>query len=281
MSTSQLRVDALLRLLNAPTPLHKLAAAVITEDRPGPDETVFEEDSGYDPEDDRVVADVEPPPAPARRINLLQHPDSHPVVLDVMLLRDYGPEWLEWDFETLLYRLRKDYNTPNVSDVTKDKLQGIKAIHMVDSFWQDWDVFSHITLAFNSVPVDFSVAPQITLKQASVAVDMAKRMRGEVPWSEEMLAFLHQLHIFDGYAVSIPPLEFITVDAEAYPVDEEEVKRRWPEVKAARKVEPKLTPENVQLSLLLELYEELEASRELLAEQLPMLYHASDGNSLH
>ena len=66
-----------------------------------PDEAVTEIEEEAEYEDDRVVMDVERAPKLPTTINLFQHPDAHPFVLDLALLRKYGPEWMQWEPDTL------------------------------------------------------------------------------------------------------------------------------------------------------------------------------------
>ena len=43
--------------------------------------------------------------------NIWRHPDAHPIVLDLLLLRAYGPDWLLWEAETLQHLVPQDFKT--------------------------------------------------------------------------------------------------------------------------------------------------------------------------
>ena len=90
------------------------------KDYPEDASTEIEEEAEY--EDDRVVVDVERAPRLPTTINLFQHPDAHPFVLDLALLRTYGPEWMQWEPDTLELRILTDFRTNSLSDLNMDKL---------------------------------------------------------------------------------------------------------------------------------------------------------------
>lgn len=233
-----------------------------------PTTTVLEESTqGVD---ESSEADKSPLPPPTL-INLFQHPDAHPYVLDLALLRCYGPEWLEWERETLEHQVLLDFPTRDISDLNMTKLQAIKALHLVDTFWQDWEVFVPITMAMNNMFPDFKVMQVPTVAQCAVAVDIAERMRGSIAWSDEMKAYLEVVHRHDGIFCAVEPLSFVEVDSEDYPVDCEEVAKRWPEVRRARKAPTDDSTISEQLRRLLDIQEALDESRAHMAAQLPLL----------
>lgn len=237
-------------------------------DEAHPGTTIVEQTTETVDEEPDVDAPVLPPPT---AINLFQHPDAHPYVLDLALLRKYGPEWLEWERETLELQVPQDFPTPHISDLNMTKLQGIKTLHLVDTFWQDWEVFVPVTMAMNGMFPDFKVMQVPTVAECAVALDIAERVRGELKWSDEMLAYLEVVHRHDGIACAIPPLSFVEVDSEDYPVDCEEVKQRWPEVRKSRKAPTEDSAVAEQLRRLLIVQEALDESRQHLAAQLPIL----------
>jgi hypothetical protein len=203
-------------------------------------------------------------------INLFQHPDAHPIVLDLALLRKYGPEWMMWEPETLQWRIPQDFRTRGVSELAMHKLQALKTLHFVDTFWLQWEVFLPCCMAFNDTPPDFEVMLVPTVAQAAIAVDVANRIRQDVKWSDELKDYLEQVHIFDGVVCPIEPLDFVTVDSEEYPVDCSVVSAAWPDVRASGRVNDDGSVEAAQLKRLLQLRGFVEESRERLKQQLPL-----------
>jgi len=244
----------------------------VLDEYPEDDATEIEETTEY--EDDRTRTDVEPAPKLPTTINLFQHPDAHPFVLDLALLRKYGPEWLQWEPETIEDRVLTDFRTNSLSDLTMEKLQAVRVLHLVDGFWADWQVFIPTALALNGIPADFNVVQHTTVPQALVAADIANRIRQDVEWSLEMKTFLSVLFLHEGFFCPIRPLEWVEVDSEDYDVNCEEILSRWDEVRADHKAPESTTVENEQLRRMLDAWDLLEENRKQVDEQLPLIYHA-------
>lgn len=204
---------------------------------------------------------------------LFRHPATHPIVLDVLLLNKYGPEWLEWEAETLEIRVPQDFNTPTISDINLSKLNAAKTLHLVDSFWQRWEVFVWCTMPFNSIFPDFEVMQVPSVIQCMFAVEVANKIRTDVPWSDEMKAYLEGVCLNDGIICPQEPLDFVSVDSEDYPIECSEVTERWPDVRASGKEPSGDSPEDEQLRRLLGFHEYLVYQRSQLEEQMKILAH--------
>ncbi len=205
--------------------------------------------------------------------NVFRSPDSHPIVLDLMLLKKYGPEWLGWELETIVHRVQEDFRTPSISDINLEKLQACKALHLVDDFWTRWEVFLHCCAPFNGAFADFQSMQVPHVAECMVAVDIANRIRDDVGWSSEVKAFLSVVHRHDSILCPQPPLEFVTVDVEGLPLDCAEVTRRWPEVRASGRAPAGDSVEDEQLRRLLGSWAYLESMRQRLRSQLEILQH--------
>ncbi len=208
-----------------------------------------------------------------KALDLFQHPDTHPYVLDLMLLQKYGPEWLEWEQLTLELMVARDFNT-KLSEINLQKVQAVKTIHYTDTFWQDWEVFVPCTMALNGVMPDFDVMQIPTVAQCAVAVDTVSRLRSDAPWSEEMKVYLEVVHMFDGIFCSIPPLDFVQIDGRDYPVDCAEVSSKWPEVRRTGTAPTGDDVTSEQLRRLLVVQEALRESQADLRNQLSLLTNA-------
>jgi hypothetical protein len=204
--------------------------------------------------------------------NIWRHPDAHPVVLDYMLLEKYGPEWMLWEPETLQSRIPEEFKTQSLSDLNLSKIQACRTLHLVDSFWQRWEVFLWCTMAFNGEFPDFEVMQVPTVAQCLVAVDIANRLRDDVEFTLEAKTYLEAVHKYDGLLLPLPPLDFVTVDVSEVNVNLEDVKKRWPEVRSSEKAPKADTMEDEQLRRLLTVNQYLEESRARLQQQLRLIH---------
>lgn len=213
-------------------------------------------------------------PSPVTAKNIFQHPETHPVMLDLILLRQYGPEWMTWEPETLEWRIPQDFGGQNISDINMHKVQAVKTLHFNDRFWEAWEVFVWCCMALNGVPPDFEVMQVPTVAQCMIAVDIANRIRQDVEFDEEVNDFVEQVQMNDGMFCPIEPLEWVTMDdVEDYPVDCKAVMERWPEVRKSGRAPTGDTVTDEQLRRMLEVRGFLEESRSELRAQLPLTTH--------
>jgi hypothetical protein len=210
---------------------------------------------------------VSAPPSAVTVKNLWQHPDTHPIVLDLAMLRQFGPDWLGWESETLRVLIPETFKTASVSDLNLAKLQACKTLHLVDAFWQRWEVFIVCAMPFNEEFPDFETMQVPTVAQCLVAADIAARIRQDVEWSSEMKAYFVAVYHHDGIYLPLPPLDFVEVD---HPdgISQEELKKRWEEVRAKGKAPTAPTALDEQLRRLLVANGYLEESRARLQQQL-------------
>lgn len=237
------------------------------------------------PEDEPVVvlrqAETDPtaitkstqsaPPNKVTIKNAFRHPETHPLVLDLLLINKYGEEWLGWEPETIEFRVPQDFSVDRISDLNLSKINAMKTLHLVDTFWQRWEVFCWCAMPLNAVFPDFVYMQVPTVLQAMIAVDTANRVRSDMDWSTEVKEYLAVVHRHDGILVPQPPLAFVEVDAAGLPVDIGEVVERWSLIRSSRKAPDSSTPENEQLRRMLGAFLALEEKRQRLRQQLEVL----------
>jgi hypothetical protein len=199
--------------------------------------------------------------------NLWRHPDAHPIALDFLLVRKYGPEWIEWEPETLQLVIPVDFSTPTLSDLNLSKLQACRTVHLVDTFWQQWEVFLACAMPFNSQFPDFRVMQVPTVAQVLVAVDIAHRIRDDVAWSNELKEYVATIYRHDGIFLPLPPADFVTLEAPEE-IDQKALAARWNEVRSTGKAPIGETHMDEQLRRLLAADGFLEESRTRLHHQL-------------
>lgn len=206
--------------------------------------------------------------------NIWRHPDAHPLVLDLTLIKRVGAEWLNMEPETLQLIVPEEFKSP-LSDLNLAKLQACKTLHAVESFWHRWEVFTWCTMALNGEFPDFEVMQVPTIGQALIAVDIANRIRMDVKWSPEMERYLEALHQHEGILVPIAPLDFLKVDNEHLDVNIDDVRARWQKVREMNQAPGGDSVEDEQLRRMLQMYDFLEESRARFRVQLAMVSHAS------
>lgn len=205
--------------------------------------------------------------------NILRHPDAHPIVLDLLLLKKYGPEWMGWEPEVIEHHLPIDFKMPSVSEVNLAKIHAVNTLHLIDTYWERWEVFLWCTMALNGILPDLAIMQVPTLAQVLVSIDIANRIRDDVVWSEEVKHFIECVYRHDDIFLPVPPADFITIDTEGLPLDMPEIAKKWPSVRSEGKPPGGETVTDEQLRRLLIVTDYLEESRRHLRQQLPLVNH--------
>ena len=182
------------------------------------------------------------------------------------MIRQFGGDWLEWEADTLRVIIPEKFATPSVSDLNISKLQACRTLHLVDSFWQRWEVFAACLSPFNDEFPNFDVMQAPTAAQCLVAADAAQRIRDDVPWSTEMLTYLRVAFEHDGLFISVAPLDLDLHPPEG--IDAKELHAAWTTAEAGGKLPPEGTLVGTQVRRALAAHAYLEASRTRLQDQL-------------
>lgn len=239
--------------------------------------------STTDPETTEEIETVEEDPAvstyggpqlisPIKANNLFQHPDTHPIALDLLLLKKYDLDWLSWEPETFSLRIDLDYKA-SLSEVNFHKIHALKTLHLVDSYWQRWEIFLWCTMAFNGISPNFTMMQVPTVAQCAVSVDVSKRLRDDVAWSDEVKEYIKAVYKFDGIFCPQEPVDMVHLDTSDLVVDCAEVSSKWPAVRAAGKAPDEESVTAEQLRRLLLVNDFVEESRDRLRHQLKLVQH--------
>lgn len=204
-------------------------------------------------------------------INLFQQPEAHPVVLDLVLLKKYGPEWMLWEPETLVWRIPQDFRSSGISDLNLEKIQAAKALHYNDNFWLQWEVFNWCLHPFNNIYANFAIMQAPSTAQLMVAVSVAAAIRDDVPWSQEVKDFMSVACQHDGIFSPPAPLSFLGVGIKNDFVDGDAIAKRWPGVMSSGVAPTQDTITDEQLRRMLDAHNFLEASRARLQDQLRLV----------
>lgn len=244
----------------------KPKVGVLSDEPTIEDETVGAADAHLPPP-------VAPPPVRVTTKTLFSHPETHPIVLDLALLAKYpNAEWLEWEPESVQYHVNKDLGP--LSDLNFSKIMAMKTLHLVDSFWEQWEVFTWVTMSLNNLFPDFQVMQVPSVAQSMISVFIANRVREDVPWSEELQHFLGAVHQNDGVFVAQPPLEDAIIQGRGVAVDIADVTKRWPDVRISGHAPTGTSAEDEQLRRMLAIRDLLAENVLRLRSQLPLVSHA-------
>lgn len=138
--------------------------------------------------------------------SLLTSHRSHPLILDAWMLKNLGPEWYDWEPETLWPEAVKAAGAPNISEVVRNKLQAIRTIRANDTVFHKWEVFEKVVAALNSVVPRFDIMQKPDLGQLLLGVAAIQQLRGGA-FSDEVVRYMAAVLLTDGIAYAPPPIE--------------------------------------------------------------------------
>jgi hypothetical protein len=145
--------------------------------------------------------------APFAAHNFLAHHDTHPLVLDTMLLDRYGADWLDWEPQTIVTELKEDFRQPSISALNWQQIQAVKTCHLTPAPWRAWDGFVVVCAALNNNIPNFRTLVKPTIAQVMVALDIMSRIDDHL-FSEEMAQFLAACFLDEGVYFLPTPVDF-------------------------------------------------------------------------
>jgi DNA-directed RNA polymerase subunit RPC12/RpoP len=162
-----------------------------------------------------TVAPEEPTPpvekpsfVPISTKNVFGHHDTHPLILDAILLDKYGPIWLDWEPETIWSEINDDFKQA-VSVHNRNKIQAVRLCHLVDSPWTNWEIFVLVAQAFNNNVPNFRTLQRPTIAQITNTVAIMDKIKSEkeVKFSEEVFKFIAACFMDEGVVYLPPPFQ--------------------------------------------------------------------------
>lgn len=132
-------------------------------------------------------------------------PDSHPILLDLILLREFGAEYLTWEAETLWAEVEKTWGT-TTSEVNKNRIQAVRTCHLRTSPYREWEVFENVANALNGVIPRFDLLQRPSTPHAAAAVDILSQIRDDVPIDQEVYRYCAAVMMDCGLAWGPGPL---------------------------------------------------------------------------
>jgi hypothetical protein len=114
--------------------------------------------------------------SPSAKKQLFTNAEAHPLALNLVMLKEFGPEYLGWEPETCWDEIKLTWGV-NVSEANRQKIQAVRSIYVSDDTVAEWEVFENIAagLVGNTPRLDIIQRP--TPARAHIALDVIKNIR--------------------------------------------------------------------------------------------------------
>ena len=139
--------------------------------------------------------------------NLFTHQDTHPIVLDVSLLKAFGLEWWTWEQETIEQEIQRLFKT-QISEHARNKIQTVKTLHISDGPWQSWHVFEKVIQGLNNNIPKWDIMQAPSIEQLYAGLDIMDSIRSE-EFKDEVKQYIAAAVLNEDVFFVPPPLDFV------------------------------------------------------------------------
>jgi len=130
---------------------------------------------------------------------------THPLLLDLILVKEFKGDYLVWEPETLWKEIELTFGT-TISELNKNKVQALRSCHVVDTPYEEWNVFEKVAVSFsNSIP-KFDVMQKPSPHSCATAIENMQHIR-EKKISEEIYRYVAAILQDEGHAYGPGPLK--------------------------------------------------------------------------
>lgn len=113
------------------------------------------------------------------------HRDTHPLVLNLLMISEFGPNYLGWEPETCWHEIKQTFGG-NISEVNRNKLQAIRTAHTTDAPYKRWEMFDLVCAGLVGSGPRFDLIQKPSPHRASFALDVLSQVKEDVPFSDEV-----------------------------------------------------------------------------------------------
>tara|TARA_B100001250_G_scaffold414436_1_gene452819 strand:- start:1661 stop:2302 length:642 start_codon:yes stop_codon:yes gene_type:complete len=131
---------------------------------------------------------------------------SHPLLLDLLMVKEFGPEYLSWEPETCWAEIKLTWNT-TISENSRNKLQAVRTCHVSDQPYESWNVFEKVCMALAGVSPRFDLVQRVSPHVMALALDIMGQVKDKKAVSKEVYRYVGAALLDDGMAFGPGPLE--------------------------------------------------------------------------
>lgn len=188
------------------------------------------------------------------------------------LLREMGPEYLDWD--SIALRMEIEERWGSIGPLTWERVQAGRIMAGLDAFWTHMEIFENCSLALvGEIPV-FSYFQPLEAESIAVALETAKMFQTH-EYSDEVRGYIVACLLEDGIWFLDPPLDLVQGDLDVYDKDRS-IQRPYDSVRYVLSRNPKMIPDpqgpaEVQANHVRSVQSTLTAYRSIIDKQLKEL----------
>lgn len=131
---------------------------------------------------------------------------THPLVLNLMLLKEFGSEYLGWEPETCWVEISRTWGT-TISEINRNKIQAVRTCHVTEDPYDRWEVFEIVATGLLGMPPKFDVVQRPTPHRAAFTLDVMQQINDSIKPSDEIYKYVAAVLLDNGVCYGPGPLE--------------------------------------------------------------------------
>lgn len=132
--------------------------------------------------------------------------EAHPLVLNLLLVKEFGPEYLGWEPETCWVEISKTWGT-TVSEANKNKIQAVRTCHTTAQPYERWEVFDVVCNGLLGLVPRFDLIQKPTPHRAAFAIEVMSQIKDSTKLSDEVHKYTAACMLDYGMVYGAGPLE--------------------------------------------------------------------------
>ena len=131
--------------------------------------------------------------------------NTHPLVLNLLMTKECGQEYLGWEPETCWSEIKSIWGV-SPSEATRNKIQAIRTCRVSDQPYERWEVFDNVAVALFGMSPRFESIQRPTPQRAAGAISIMKHAREGKDFSPEVYKYVAASMLDHGHAYGVGPL---------------------------------------------------------------------------
>jgi hypothetical protein len=146
------------------------------------------------------------PKSASDAIESLVNEEINPIDVMVVLTQRFGPEWYDWEYETILEECHRA--GADVPGINQSKIGALKVLKNTEKFWSAPKVFEKVCLSFASRVVDFFSIQEPRMHEIAATIALVDRYLAENDFSDAVKNYVAAAAVRDGFILLPPSLQF-------------------------------------------------------------------------
>lgn len=132
--------------------------------------------------------------------------ETHPIVLGLILLKTFGPDYLAWEPETIAHEIQLTFGV-TVAEVSRQKIEAVRSIYVADAPGAEWPAFEIVAAGLTGIAPRPGIMQRASPVRAGLALECILYIRDAKYIGEEIYRYCAAVLMDHGLVYGPGPLE--------------------------------------------------------------------------